>query len=241
MDDTNAVAWGAIGINQQLSNRWSVTVYAGAARESDPDNVKPLTKQAIFVVNQETQYKFNAHWQLLLGLSFRSQERYQEQAPYEPQHPAFRDEARYYLRLYYRHNVGKVAMIYSLRPEYRSFYNTRWHTWDKTPLELRFRLKVQAAIPLNELKSNQFIVGNELLSATDYERGVDRSLHWSHYAFTEDRFTTYFRHIFKKPSLIVDLGLMHQVKFDNGERDYIAHLAFDVLFLNPFGTKKVSR
>lgn len=238
MDDTNVVAWGATGFTQQIAKRWSVTVYGGAARESNPDNVALFQKQAIWVINQELQYQFNTPWQLSICSSFRSQDRYSDEAPYGPQDPFLRDEVRSYLRLYYRHTWGKVLMTYSFRPEYRAFYDTHWNRWNNMPLELRFRLKAQASVPFNHLKTYQFIVANEILSAIDDERNSEDNLQWSSYQLTEDRFTTYLRRVFKKPSLIVDIGMMHQFKVDESNVNYIAQFAFDIILQNPFGKPK---
>jgi hypothetical protein len=61
-DGAKVVGWGAIGFNQQLSKKWSITMYAGGSRQSDPDNTHFMHKTAIFVINQESQYSFNSHW-----------------------------------------------------------------------------------------------------------------------------------------------------------------------------------
>jgi len=241
LDDTNVVLWGAVGFNQQLGQKWSVTAYVGGSRESNPNNLSVLHKQAIFVVNQETQYQFNSHWQLSFCSSLRFQNIYKEDAPYLSDDPDLRNEIRYYLRLYYRQTVGKIGLTYSFRPEYRGFYEPDWSTWASRPVELRFRLKIQANVPLNSSKTNQFIIGNEWLSVTDDKRNSEGNLYWSTYAFTEDRVTTYFRHVFKKPSLIVDVGYMHQILVQQGKIGYIGHFAFDLIFQNPFGKPSVTK
>jgi hypothetical protein len=241
MDDTNAVSWGAVGMNQQISKRWSTTMYVGYARESNPDNFSLLTKSAIFVANQETQYLFNTKWQLAFCSSFRIQNRYIKEAPYTSNEPSLRDELRFYSRLYYRNHIGKINITYSFRPELRLFYDQHLTRWDSSPEELRFRFKIQANIPLNEEKSNLFIVGNEWLSATDKKSNPDGMIYWSSYRFTEDRFTTYLRHILKKPALIIDVGMMHQIRIDDHKAKYIVHFGFDFLFQNPFGTPAISK
>jgi len=234
MDDTHAAGWGAIGVNQEFGKKWAVTVYVGASRESDPVNYSLIRKQAIVVFNQETLYKFNARWQLAVGTSYRMQNRYKEEAPYTASTPALRDEARYYLRFYYKAHIRKASMTYSFRPEFRNYYTPSGTRWSVTPVELRFRFKVQAALPLNEAASNQFIVANEWLSATDEIKDNQESSHWSTLKYTEDRLSTYFRHTFKKPAVFADIGMMHQMKSDG---DYIVHLAFDLIFQNPFGRR----
>lgn len=237
IDGARVVGWGAIGVSQQLSPHINLTVYAGGSRQSDPDNTHLLQKAAIFVVNQETMYTFSKAWQLALGTSFRRQDVYTEDEPYNLQHPGIRDELRYYLRLFHKASYRRLAFVYSFRPEYRTFYTNDWDTW-KTPLELRFRLKGQVNIPLNESKSNQVIIADEVLTAIDhYKQPDEEGNRWSSYHFTEDRFTNYFRHTFQKPSMVVDLGVMHQFwKEKEGHgMHYTAYLSFDILFQNPFG------
>jgi len=237
IDGAKVVGWGAIGFNQQLSSKWSITAYAGGSRQSDPDNTHLMQKTAIMVLNQESLYSFNSHWQLAFCNSIRMQDIYAEEKPFELEQPGIRNELRYYLRLFYRHSYKRLNFSYNFRPEYRNFYTSDWDKW-KTPLELRFRLKGQVNIPLNQSKSNQLIVANELLTVTDhYQAGG-----WSKYHFTEDRFTNYFRHTFTKPSLVVDLGVMHQFwKEKTGSKlHYTAYLSVDLLFQNPFGMRNKS-
>jgi len=228
LDDTNAAFWTAVGISQKISDRWSFAVYAGAARESNPDNYSLVLKPAIFVVNQETQYQFDQHWSLSLCASYRTQNRYEEEAPYDEATPEIRKEARYYSRLYFKEKTGRVGLTFSFRPEFRTYYAEHGHVWRPINEEMRFRLKGQASVPLNKSNTNQFIVANEVLSATDHLKD-NRAHHWTHYAFTEDRLSTYFRHTFSQPAIIMDLGVMHQIK-STGQ--YIPHLAFDLIFQN---------
>ena len=240
VDGAKIVGWGAVGISQQLTKKFSVTVYAGGSRQSDPDNLNPVRKASIFVINQETLYSFNTHWQLALCTSVRIQDLYADDEPYALDNPGIRDELRYYARLYYKRQGKKIQWTYSFRPEFRTFYTKDWREWS-TPLEIRLRLKGQANIPLNKSKSNQLILANEVLSAIDhYQRATEAHDEWSSYHFTEDRFSNYFRHAFKKPSIIVDAGLMHQFLIDkrNSDVHYTLYLAFDVLIQNPFGRLK---
>jgi hypothetical protein len=88
-------------------------------------------------------------------------------------------------------------------------------------------LKAQAAVPLDASASNQFILGNEILTVAEP--------HFSSYGYTEDRVTTYFRHAFSKPALIIDAGLMYQFLAGEG---LITHVAFDLIFVDPFGKRE---
>lgn len=240
VDGAKVVGWGAIGINQQLSKRWSVTLYTGGSRQSDPDNLNPVRKASIFVVNQESLYSVNSSWQLAFCTSVRIQDLYTDEKPYDLEDPGIRNELRYYLRLFHKRQGRKIQWVYSFRPEFRTFYTHDWEQWS-TPLEIRLRLKGQGNIPLNKSKSNQLILANEILSAIDhYQHKTEAHDEWSSYHFTEDRFTNYFRHSFSKPSIIVDAGFMHQFLIDKRNNDvhYTLYLAVDLLIQNPFGKLK---
>ena len=235
MDGTKAVAWGAIGFSQALNNKFNLTVYGGSARMSDPDNWALTHKQGIAVYNQELLYKFSSKWQASVANSFRMQNLYSDAAPYEAEDPSYRYELRYYGRLYYRQQFNKVSLNYAFRPEARTFYSSDWHSASH-PFELRIRLKATASIPLDQEKSNLIIGGNELLTAVDeYQSTIPKDHHhtWSNYHFTEDRFTAYFRHVFQKADLIVDLGIMEQFKA-GGHMDPVSYACFDIIFQNPF-------
>lgn len=235
LDGTQAVAWGAVGFNQQLNKKITLIAYGGLGRMSDPDSWALAHKPGIGVYNQEFQYKFNSHWQLSLAQSFRAQNLYSEEAPYEPEDPAHRYELRYYARLYHKRTLGKLAATYSFRPEVRTFYSPSWKASSR-PLELRFRLKGQLSLPLDTDKTNFLIGANELLSAVDeYQSKVplEHRHTWSSYHFTEDRLTLYFRHVFRKSDVTFDVGVMEQFKSGNFAKP-VSYLAFDVLFQNPF-------
>jgi hypothetical protein len=222
LDDTRAVGWAAVGFSQQIGRRWQTTVYLGASRESNPDNFSLLRKPAIGVLDINQLYRFNEHWSLAGAVSFRMQNMYFNAPPFDSEDPALRDEVRYYMRVYYRHKVKRISFTYSFRPEYRTYFD-RLDRWSPVPYEFRFRLKGQAAVSLNQSGSNQFILGNEILSVAEP--------HFSQYHYTEDRLTTYFRHTFTKPALIVDAGFMYQFLAKEG---LITHFAVDFIFLDPF-------
>ena len=240
IEGAKVVGWGAIGLQQQLGKKWSLSFYTGGSRQSDPDNTRLLQKAAIFVVNQETSYTFNQHWRLVFGSSVRIQKIYSDEQPYDLDHPGTRNELRYYLRAFYLHNINRIAMSYSFRPEYRDFYTHAWDKWS-TPLELRFRLKGQANIPLNQRKTDQLILANEFLSTIDHY-GSDSPGRWTSLHFTEDRLTNYYRHTFQKPALSVDVGVMHQFWKDKASNQfhYTPYLSLDLLFINPFGHREQS-
>jgi hypothetical protein len=231
LDGAKLVSWGAIGFNQQFSKKLSTTIYGGGSSQSDPDNLSTFKKPAIFVLNQETLYQISEHWQIAYCTSVRSQFVYEDDAPYGKEDPPWRKEIRHYMRLFYRYQEGKASWAYSFRPEYRTFYTPTGDPW-ATPVQVRLRLKIQVNIPLNESRTNLFIVANEWLGATS----ENSQSQWSSFEFTEDRLSTFFRHVFKKPHVFLDLGMMHQLWKDKGKKlEYTTYLSFDLLFQNPFG------
>jgi len=235
LDDTQAVAWGAVGFSQALGKKVTLIAYGGLGRLGEPTHWAPLQKPGIGVYNQEFQYKFSTQWQLSLAQSFRAQNLYSKEDPYEAEDPSQRFELRYYARLYHKRTLGKLAATYSFRPELRTFYSPLWEAASR-PLELRFRLKGQVSLPLDEHKANFIIGANEILTALDeYQSEVpfDHRHTWSGYHFTEDRLALYFRHVFKKSDVTFDVGVMEQFK-SGGHFEPVSYLAFDVLFQNPF-------
>lgn len=212
LEDTRAVAWGAIGLTQQTGTKWQTSVYLGGSRESRPTNFSLFKRFAIGVLEFSELYRFDEHWSVAGALSFRAQ------GMYESGEADVRDEIRYYMRLYYRHKFRRIAFAYSFRPEYRTYYRDT-----SIPYNYRFRLKATATVPLNRSGSNQFILGNEILTVAEP--------HFSQYHYTEDRLITYFRHTFSKPAAMVDAGFMYQFLAGEG---LITHFAMDLIFVDPF-------
>ncbi|MBC3541248.1 DUF2490 domain-containing protein [Rufibacter sediminis] len=229
VSSTQGVSWAALGLSQHLGSRWTSTTYAGVARESDPDNWALLKKQGLLVLNQEVVYGFTPHWQLSVAGSLRRQNEYASDAPYELENPAYRYEARYYSRLYYKHKIRQVAMTYTFRPELRTFFQSSEEPLE-TPEEIRIRAKAQASIPLNDHHNNFLIGGNEILTAMDENSNKT----WSAYHFTEDRLSVYFRHVFPDSPVCLDLGIMEQFKPHGHKTSY---LAFDLLLQDPFSKR----
>lgn len=231
LDDTNNAFWTALGLSQKISTKWSSSSYIGEGRDSDPDNHRLLTRQAIFVLNEELQYNFNKFWATSMCISYRIQNRYEHVAPFDADEPAVKDETRFYSRLYARPSVGRSQLAFSFRPEYRT-YRYHHHLWTPIDKEIRLRLKGQWAIPLNDDKTDQIIFADEVLFASDHMLSPTAE-RWTHMSYTENRIGTFYRHAFKHPSIVADFGVMQQVGADG---DYIAHMAFDIILVDPFGT-----
>ncbi|MBS1681633.1 MAG: DUF2490 domain-containing protein [Bacteroidetes bacterium] len=239
MEDTHFVLWGAIGINQSIGKKWFNQSYIGGARFSQPNNNSILKRQAIYVVEQQTYRKFGQHWSLGLCVSLRGQNMYMDDPPYDNEIPSIRREMRYYLRLFYRHKTGRFSFAYSLRPEWRRFYSPDWSHYYESPQMMRYRAKAHVGISLNPSKTKSFIFMNEFLFVNVQNRQPSGALAWQPLAMSEDRICTYFRQVFTKPAVAVDIGLMQQLNMQNGKfvSDYV-HFAFDVILMDPFGKPK---
>jgi hypothetical protein len=239
LDNTHVVLFGAVAINQSFGKKWFNQSYIGGSRFSDPNNSQILKKQAIYVIEQQTYRQFGKHWQLALCFSYRGQNMYTDQPPYDYEIPSVRRELRYYLRLFYRHQKGRFSFAYSLRPEWRNFYAPDWSNFYASPKALRYRAKAQAGIAFGSSKSNSFILSNELLYVQQELRQPSGGLTWTSVSLSENRIATYYRHAFKKPAIMLDVGMMQQLNFKNGSftADYV-HFAFDIVFMDPLGKPK---
>jgi hypothetical protein len=227
ISDANVAFWSALGLSQELSEKWSLSVYAGNSRQSDPDNMALFKNQAIFVINEETTFEFNNYFSLSACASYRVQNRYQSEEPFSPADPAMKNEERYYLRFYFREQIGKTKFKFSFRPELRKFSSAGHRPWSPVDEEVRLRLKGQASIPLGN-PSKQLIISNEILAVTGRVK-IGEAEQWSGYTITEDRLATFYRHVF--PHVVADFGVMHQIMHDG---QYRAHVAFDLVLMNPF-------
>ena len=228
LDEANVAVWSAFGVTQKLSDRWTLSVYAGGSLKSDPDNYSLFRKPGIFVLNEEAVYHICKKWSIGLCVSHRIQYEYESASPFESDTPPNKKEERFYTRIYYRDSLMNLPFVFSVRPELRIYHSDHWSEWTPVDREVRLRFKAQISANLNSSKTNQLIIANEILTATDHEEITNHAF-WTGYHFTEDRLSTYLRHKFGK-LLIIDVGFMHQIKKDGS---YIGHLAFDVILNNP--------
>lgn len=238
LDNTNTVLWGALGINQNIGTKWFNQSYVGLSRCSDPNNSALLSKQAIYVIEQQTYRKFGSHWQLGFCLSLRGQNMYSDDPPYESEDPALRREIRYYLRLFYRHKVNRFSFAYSIRPEWRNFYSPDWSNFYANPKALRYRIKGQAGLSVGPSGKASVILANELLFTQQEQRQPSGDLSWTTITWAEDRISVYYRYPISKQRVVVDVGMMQQLNFSKGTFvDNFVHFAFDILFIDPFGKR----
>ncbi len=122
-----------------------MVTYIELGRKSDPDTYNPYHKFAILMLNEEFYNQFHKHWQYFVAFSYRKQNEYLEQAPYDLGSPNFEREFRLYSRFSYIHKTPRLKLAATLRQEFRKFYEPNFTNWSEN-YQLRSRLWAQAAL-----------------------------------------------------------------------------------------------
>ena len=207
--------WVAVGLDKEISARWSSVTDIGVGRHSDPrGDLNPLKRQGLLVVTQDFIYRLSPHWRLALSAGYWRRNSYQDAAPYDANQPnSYRDELRPFQRVYYDAQLGKTLFTNAFRTDYRFYFGPGFRRRWPTPFKFRVRDMVNVKLPLEASRRHWLIVSDEVLSATDdYSAGRANQAgrHWSPYKLTENRFSVYYRRRFPERKLIWDLGIMHQ-------------------------------
>lgn len=234
LGEAHTAEWTALGVRQKISNKWQSVSYIGLGRKSNPDNLNPLTKPAIWVLNQEFYRQFSPHWQYSVAVSYRRQDEYSKSYPYEHASPELQQEFRVYSRLSYAYTSGRIKLSPTVRQEFRKFYSPDFsHSHEN--FQLRSRLRLQLTVNLDEDKRHRLITGSEQLFATSNTFGEEK---WTSLSYKESRFLLYYSYMPKSKFATFSLGYMNNwVK--NSSQHYDAHyMAFDIILENPFHHKK---
>ncbi|MDJ0364516.1 DUF2490 domain-containing protein [Hymenobacter sp. H14-R3] len=209
--------WVALGLDRELSTRWSSVTDMGVGRHSDPTgSLNPVKRTGLFVLTQDFVYRLRPHWRVSLSGGYWRRDAYQDAPPYEAEQPNnYRDELRPYARLHYDRTLGRVALTNSLRTDYRFYFTPGFEERWPTPFEFRLRDMVTARFPLDQAGHRFLILSDEVLTATDaYGPAATRApgQSWSPYKLTENRLSVYYRRTLDIPRhhLDCDLGLMYQ-------------------------------
>ncbi len=238
--------WCALGIDYELSARWTSVTDLGYGRHSDPDNALLLKRQGLNVITQDFIRRVNSHWRFALSAGYWRRNAYSEDTPYNarPFPYEFRNELRPYQRLYYDHQVRNLKITHTLRADERFYYDQDFHGPWTTPFEFRARYMVNVKIPLGQNGRHWIIPNDEVLSAIDQYATViaqQKGGKWSPYQLTENRLSLYYRHSFREQRIDIDIGLMHQYW---RERPGLSHfntsynIMLDVIIRDPFRKKK---
>ena len=203
--------------------------YIGFGRKSNPDNYDPFFKSAIVVINQEFYHQFRDHWQYSLALSYRNQDEYVHNPPYEHGNPKSKQEFRLYGRFSYILNTPHIKFTSTFRQEFRKFYSSDFKDMEEN-FQLRSRLRFQLTVNLDPGKTHRLTSSSEQLFSISREA----SLHtWTDFTYHESRFLFYYSYSPKKLPLTFSVGYMNNLVGTPNPYD-VHYLAFDIVIENPF-------
>jgi hypothetical protein len=230
--------WVALGISKDLDSlkRWNSVSYVGMGRKSNPDNFNPLYKSAILVLNQEFYYRFHKHWQSSLALSYRHQNAYLDNAPFNSEDPRFEQEFRIYGRFSYIYETPRFKMVPTFRQEFRKFYTPAFIPEDER-FQLRTRLRLQVAFNLDNHKTHRLIVSSEeLFSSSRFANAPG----WTSWADRESRFVAYYSLSPKTLPITFDFGYMAN-RLGNTTPTYVHYVAVDAIWKLPYRHRGASK
>ena len=230
--------WIALGISKDLDSlkRWNSVSYVGMGRKSNPDNFNPLYKSAILVLNQEFYYRFHKHWQSSLALSYRHQNAYLDNAPFNSEDPGFEQEFRIYGRFSYIYETPRFKIVPTFRQEFRKFYTPAFIPEDER-FQLRTRLRLQVAFNLDNHKTHRLIVSSEELFSTSRFANAPG---WTSWADRESRFVAYYSLSPTTLPITFDFGYMAN-RLGNSIPTYVHYLAVDVIWKLPYRHRGTSK
>ena len=230
--------WIALGVSKDLDSlkRWNSVSYVGMGRKSNPDNFNPLYKSAILVLNQEFYYRFHKHWQSSLALSYRHQNAYLDNAPFNSEDPGFEQEFRIYGRFSYIYETPRFKIVPTFRQEFRKFYTPAFIPEDER-FQLRTRLRLQVAFNLDNHKTHRLIFSSEeLFSSSRFANAPG----WTSWADRESRFVAYYSLSPITLPITFDFGYMAN-RLGNITPTYVHYLAVDAIWKLPYRHRGTSK
>jgi hypothetical protein len=227
--------WTAIGLRQDLDDRdrWESMTYVGVGTVSPLNQRNAFARPAILVLNQEFYDQFKKQWVYSFALSYRYQHRYQKSAPYEAESPPTQQEFRLYGRYSHVLALHSFKLTNTFRPELRTFFGPGLGPGTEV-LQFRFRLRTQLAWTIDNPGVHRLVTSAEALFAVRKERDVG----WGDFAYTESRFCLYWSINSKHMPIIVDIGYMNDLVGTGSSRFDAHYVAFDMVWENPFGSRK---
>ena len=235
MGKAKSGSWFALSLKQNIgqSKKWSSTSFIGQGWKSNPDGGSLLQKPQIFILNEELFHQFAPQWQYSMALSYQLKDEYNSTPPYEHKWPRQRQEFRIYGRLSYSLKNNHLIFSPSFRPEFRKFYRPDFHRPEEL-FQIRTRFRLKLTVNLTPDKLHRMEITSEQLFSTSKKNGVDK---WTKFAYKESRFAIYYTVSLRHAPITFNLGYMN-----NGvgiKNTYDVHiLGFDVVFTNPFRSKK---
>lgn len=230
----NTASWLAFGVRQELDTlkEWQSMTYVGLGRKSNPDNYDPMFKSAILVLNQEFYHQFHKK-QYSFALSYRRQDEYLDNKPYEHDNPNLKQEFRVYGRLSYIFKTERLKFVPTFRQEIRKFFAPNFSDISEN-FQFRSRLRLQLTVNIDKLKRHRLIFGSEQLFSIS-KKNVPNS--WTDFNYRESRFTLYYSFSPQSSPLIFSVGYMNNLVGNKQTYD-VNYLAFDIVWENPFKLKQ---
>lgn len=227
----NTASWYALGLRQYMdtTKRWQSVSYIGLGRKSNPDNYSPVSKNAIFVFNQEFYHQFHKNYQYSLAVSYRRQDEYSDLLPYDYKANRIKQEFRLYGRFAYICKIGRFKISPIIRQELRKFYAADFGKLSEN-FQLRTRIRLQFTMNLDKQNLRKLVLNAESLFAVSKENNPEK---WTGFHYNESRFSFYYSLSFKKLPLTLSVGYMNNLIGIKSPRS-VHYFAFDVIFENPF-------
>ena len=225
--------WFAFGVRQELDTierkGWQSMSYIGLGRKSNPDNYDPFYKSAILVLNQEFYHQFHNDWQYSFALSYRRQDEYLDNSPYEHDIPKLKQEFRLYSRVSYIFKTSRIKLVPTFRQEFRKFYTPDFQNISED-YQFRSRFRLQLTVNLDSKKTHRLIASSEQLFSISKNNTPDT---WTDFNYRESRFSLYYSYSPKTLPFIFSVGYMNNLVGQKNPYD-VHYLAFDIVIENPF-------
>lgn len=227
--------WTAIGVRQDLDalRRRELMTYLGTGTIRQHDDVNPLGRPSIWVLNQELYDHFRTDLFYSIALSYRRQKQYEPVAPHAAADAPLKQELRLYGRFGRTFGLGRLKLTSAFRPELRGFFGAGLGGHEE-PLELRFRLKTQVAWTVDLSGVHRVLASGEVLAAV----ARDREGAWSSLAYRESRLCLYYSISPKRAPLVVDVGYMNDVLGTGAALVDVHYLAVDIVWHSPLARPK---
>jgi hypothetical protein len=184
------------------------------------------------VVNEELTQRVSATWWYAVAVSYRRQNEYRHEPPFEEAPPT--RELRPYARVSHVLTRGPLKLTHTFRPEARSFFAAHAASGD-TLLQLRLRLPTQLTWSLDREQTNRIVASAELLGAVSRTHAAQRD----RFDYRESRFCLYYSRRLSRAPVSIDIGYMNNL-LGKGSPRSVHYLAIDVVWENPFGSRRVS-
>lgn len=233
LGDTRTASWFALSFKQDLgapeAKDWQSVTYLGAGTMSNPDSRNPFDKPAIFIVNQEFKKRFQQHWEYTLAVSYRRQNEYADDPPYEKSDPAIKQEFRLYGRLSYTLKFSSAEITPALRQEIQRYYTPGFHNFPEI-MRLRSRFRLKFSIPVDKDKKHRILLFSEQLFSTSQ---MNSTKQWTRFRYQDSRFSLYYSWSPADVPLTFNVGYMNNLKGTKSPVS-IHHFGLDISWHNPF-------